>query len=318
MTGKTALLLVNTGSPEAPTPDALAPYLKEFLSDRHIVDLPPWIWHPILSGIVIPRRKEASAKRYAAIWTQEGSPLLVTTRKTSEGLQNILGKELSVFWAMCYGKPSVPQALKAILATDPKRLLLMPLFPQEASQTRGAVVDTVRQALKDAGSVLPVSVVSPWFDRPEYIAALALSVRKRDIDLSRTRLIVSFHAVPVKNSGTYRHQCEITVRLLERELGLRSGSVLLAFQSKFGFGCWLEPSLQSVLTQEAQGGNASVAVLCPGFCADCLETLEEIDRTERQAFLAQGGKKFTYIPALNDSPEALILYARLARDALAG
>lgn len=318
MTGKTALLLVNTGSPEAPTPEALAPYLKEFLSDRHIVDLPPWIWGPILSGIIIPRRKAISAERYAAIWTQKGSPLLVATQKTAEGLQNGLGKDFSVFWAMCYGRPSVPEVLQIIYATDPKRLLLLPLFAQEASQTRGAVIDAVKQSLQCAGSRLSLSIIPPWFDRPEYIAALALSVRKRDIDLSRTRLIVSFHAVPVKNSGTYRHQCEITVRLLERELGLRSGSVLLAFQSKFGFGRWLEPSLQSVLTQEAQGGNASVAVLCPGFCADCLETLEEIDRTERQAFLAQGGKKFTYIPALNDSPEALILYARLARDALAG
>ncbi len=318
MTGKTALLLVNTGSPEAPTPEALAPYLKEFLSDRHIVDLPPWIWHPILSGIVIPRRKEASAKRYAAIWTQEGSPLLVTTRKTSEGLQNILGKELSVFWAMCYGKPSVPEALKAILATDPKRLLLMPLFPQEASQTRGAVVDTVRQALKDAGSVLPVSVVSPWFDRPEYIAALALSVRQSQTDLSHTRLIASFHSIPTKKSGAYRYQCETTVRLLESALGLKSGSILLAFQSKFGFGRWLGPSLKSVLGQMTQVGNASVAVLRPGFCADCLESLEEIAQTERQVFFSQGGREFTYIPALNDNPEALMPYARLARKALVG
>ena len=123
MTGKTALLLVNTGSPEAPTPEALAPYLNEFLSDRHIVDLPPWLWRPILSRIIIPRRKDASAKRYAAIWTDEGSPLLATTKKTAEGLQSILGDDCFVSWAMCYGTPSVSEVLKTILAADPERLL---------------------------------------------------------------------------------------------------------------------------------------------------------------------------------------------------
>lgn len=316
MTGKTVLLLVNTGSPEAPTSEALAPYLNEFLSDRHIVDLPPWLWKPILSRIIIPRRKDASAKRYAAIWTDEGSPLLATTKKTAVGLQNILGEDCSVAWATCYGSPFVSQVLRAILAVKPERLLVMPLFAQEATQTRGAVVDLVKKTLKEAGSSHPLTVIAPWFDRPEYIAALAASVRQKQIDLAKTRLIASFHSIPIKKSDTYFHQCETTVRLLEKALDLKPGSVKLAFQSKFGFGHWLEPSLKDVLQQEARQGSHSVAVLCPGFAADCLETLEEVAVTLKAAFLSEGGRHFEYIPALGSGQNALALYAKVVREAL--
>lgn len=316
MTGKTALLLVNTGSPEAPTPEALALYLNEFLSDRHIVDLPPWLWRPILSQIIIPRRKEISAKRYAAIWTSEGSPLLATTKKTAVGLQNILGEDCSVAWATCYGSPFVSQVLRAILAVNPERLLVMPLFAQEATQTRGAVVDLVKKTLKEAGSSHPLTVIAPWFDRPEYIAALAASVRQKQIDLAKTRLIASFHSIPIKKSDTYFHQCETTVRLLEKALDLKPGSVKLAFQSKFGFGHWLEPSLKDVLQQEARQGNRSVAVLCPGFAVDCLETLEEVVVTMKETFSSEGGRHFAYIPALGSGQDALALYAKVVREAL--
>lgn len=316
MTGKTALLLVNTGSPEAPTSEVLAPYLNEFLSDRHIVDLPPWLWKPILSRIIIPRRKDASAKRYAAIWTDEGSPLLATTKKTAEGLQSILGDDCFVSWAMCYGTPSVSEVLKTILAADPERLLVLPLFAQEATQTRGAVVDLVKKTLKEVGSSHPLTVIAPWFDRPEYIAALAASVRQKQIDLAKTRLIASFHSIPVKKSDMYFHQCETTVRLLEKALDLKPGSVKLAFQSKFGFGNWLIPALKDVLKQEAGQGNRSVAVLCPGFAADCLETLEEVAVTLKAAFLSEGGRHFEYIPALGSGQNAVALYAKVVREEL--
>ena len=201
-------------------------------------------------------------------------------------------------------------------AADPERLLVLPLFAQEATQTRGAVVDLVKKTLKEVGSSHPLTVIAPWFDRPEYIAALAASVRQKQIDLAKTRLIASFHSIPIKKSDTYFRQCEATVRLLEKALNLKPGSVKLAFQSKFGFGHWLEPSLKDVLQQEARQGSHSVAVLCPGFAADCLETLEEVAVTLKAAFLSEGGRHFEYIPALGSGQNAVALYAKVVREAL--
>ena len=192
----------------------------------------------------------------------------------------------------------------------------MPLFAQEATQTRGAVVDVVKKTLKEVGSSHPLTVIAPWFDRSEYSAALAASVRQKQIDLAKTRLIASFHSIPIKKSDTYFHQCETTVRLLEKALNLKPGSVKLAFQSKFGFGHWLEPSLKDVLQQEARQGSHSVAVLCPGFAADCLETLEEVAVTLKAAFLSEGGRHFEYIPALGSGQNAVALYAKVVREEL--
>ena len=317
MTGKTALLLVNTGSPDEATPSAVASYLKEFLSDRHIVDLPPVLWQPILNGIVIPRRKAVSASRYASIWTKEGSPLVATTRKTVSRLQNRLGDAFLVSWAMCYGKPRIGDVLEAIFEKSPSQILLMPLFAQEAKQTRGAIVDALNFAAAKKKSHVPMRVVAPWYAHPLYVAALAASVQGAGVDASCTRLVASFHGVPLKGGILYREQCEETVRLLEKALGLKSGAVRIAFQSKFGFGAWLEPSLESVLREEARQRNRSVAVLCPGFAADCLETLEEVEGSFKRVFLSAGGQDFQYIPALNESSGAIALYAQVAKESAA-
>lgn len=307
MEKKTAVLLVNTGSPAAPTADAVAGYLEEFLSDRHIVDLPRAVWLPILRHIVIPKRKALSAKRYQEIWTPEGSPLLVHTKNLARKLQDALGQEFSVFYAMRYGKPSIEKTLQAIVKENPERLLLLPLFPQEARETRGAIVDAFKEYYQTLGLTVPYAVVPSWFEDADYIAALANSVKNSGLDLKITRLIASFHGVPAKTASRYRFECEKTRELLEKELGLKTGTILLAYQSKFGFGNWTEPNIRNVIEDEISRKRENLAILCPGFCCDCLESLEEIALSYRDFFLAQGGKNLTYIPALNEGEAAVAL-----------
>ncbi len=314
--GKVALLLINTGTPAAPTEEAVSSYLTEFLSDRHIVDVPGFIWKPLLRGIIIPRRKAASAKRYAAIWTKEGSPLLSITKKTALGLQDFLGEDVAVFYAMNYGTPSIAKVLTEIKEIAPRKILLMPLYAQEARETRGASRDAFISAYKKLALTTPFEEIPAWFENPLYIRALAESIKDAKIDLNATCLIASFHGIPEETASRYKKECERTVALLERELKLEKGAIFLTYQSKFGPGRWTEPATEAVLKTEASKGTASVAVLCPGFAADCLESLEEVAMKYRDTFLSLGGKTFTYIPALNASKGALLLYKELVSEAL--
>ncbi len=316
MTRKIAILIVNTGSPAAPTAKAVAPYLEEFLSDRHIVDLPHAFWRPILRQIVIPKRKEASAKRYREIWTENGSPLLVHTQNTAEKLQASLGEDFSVSYAMRYGEPSFEKRLQEISERNPECLFLLPLFPQEARETRGTIKDAFKELYQKLHLTIPYEVIASWFDDPDYIAALSESVRNSGIDLKETRLIASFHGIPLKNATRYRFECEKTRELLEKELGLEKDTLRIAYQSKFGFGNWTEPNIRDVIEEEIGKKQESLAILCPGFTADCLESLEEIALGYRNLFLSRGGKRFTYIPALNESDVAISLYEKLIRKAL--
>lgn len=313
---KVALLLINTGTPAAPTEEAVASYLAEFLSDRHIVDLPGFIWKPILCRIIIPRRKAASAKRYAAIWTKEGSPLLSITKETVLGLQQLLGEDVAVFYAMNYGEPSIAKALTEIKEIAPRKILLMPLYAQDARETRGASRDGFLSTYKEMALATPFEEIPAWYEHPLYIKTLTETVKEAKVNLREVRLIASFHGIPEKTASRYKKECERTVALLEKELGLEAGAILLTYQSKFGPGRWTEPATEAVLRAEASKGTASVAVLCPGFAADCLESLEEVAMRYREDFLSFEGKSFTYIPALNASKGALLLYKELIFEAL--
>ncbi len=316
MTKSIAILIVNTGSPAAPTAEALAPYLEEFLSDRHIVDLPPFLWLPILRHFVIPKRKEASAKRYQQIWTQSGSPLLAHTKNTAKKLQTSLGEGFSVFYAMRYGEPSIEKTLQAIAKENPERLFLLPAFAQEARETRGTIEDAFKEISQKLKWAIAYEVIPSWFEETDYIQALAGSVRSSRIDLKTTRLIASFHGIPVKHAARYTYECEKTRELLEKELGLEKGAIRMAYQSKFGFGHWTAPHIRTVIEEEISRKTENLAILCPGFSADCLESLEEIAVGYRDLFLSGRGKTFTYIPALNESDAAIALYEKMIRKAL--
>ncbi len=298
MTKSIAILIVNTGSPAAPTAKALAPYLEEFLSDRHIVDLPPFLWLPILRHFVIPKRKEASARRYRKIWAQSGSPLLVHTKNTAEKLQSSLGEGYSVFYAMRYGKPSIEKTLQTIAKENPERLFLLPAFAQEARETRGTIEDAFKEISQKLKLTIPIEVIPSWFDEADYIRALAGSVRRSGIDLKETRLIASFHGIPVKHAARYTYECEKTRELLEKELGLEKGAIRIAYQSKFGFGHWTAPHIRNVIEEEIAHKTENLAILCPGFSADCLESLEEIAVWYRDLFL-NGGAQDSQPTALN-------------------
>ncbi len=329
--GKTAVLIVNTGSPEAPTREAVARYLLEFLGDRRVVELSPLIWQPILRGIIIPRRAQASAERYKTVWTAEGSPLTAITAKTARALQETLGSGSDVHWAMCYGTQRVPEVLEAIARTRPARLVVLPMFAQFATQTTQAVFDALERALKRVSfpcSQDNIARIISYHDHPRYIEALACAVRRHWRSHSKEgpaagekrMLLMSFHGIPQASSDRgdpYEGQCRETAALLAQALGLEKDDYCVAFQSKFGRAKWLAPSSIETVESLARLGVRHVDVVCPGFAADCLETLEEIAQELKATFIAAGGESFSYIGALNDAPEAVALYADLVREAAA-
>jgi ferrochelatase len=278
-----SVLLVNLGTPAAPTPEAVRAYLAEFLADPRVVKLPRWLWLPILNVIVLKKRPAQSAEKYAQIWTPEGSPLAVNTVRQAALLQDKL--DLPVKYAMRYGQPRI--SLEGL--PDP---VVVPLYPQYAESTTESVRD-----------MLPpdAPMVEHFHDHPAYIAALAANVRRHWNKHGRgERLLMSFHGLPKRGSSRYEAECRETARLLAEKLGTDH---LVTFQSRFGYGDWLQPYTEPTLVELAGKGEKRVDVLCPGFVSDCLETLEEIGITARRAFLAAGGREFYLLNCLNDSPE---------------
>ena len=319
----TLVLLVNTGSPAEPTPAALKTYLAEFLGDRRVVEMPRILWWPILHGVILPKRCEASAARYRTVWTPEGSPLVVTTKKTARALENVLGEGFCVRWAMRYGTERVADVLPQALKEGFKRLVVLPLFAQEATQTTAAVYDAVDAALQKTGWQGEVVRIRHYFDHPDYIEALAEKVRRhwdrRGFLTGKGRLLFSFHGIPQKsvdNGSDYEKECRETARLVAERLGLKKEAWGVAFQSKFGRGEWLKPSTADVVPRVAREGVLRLDVMCPGFAADCLETLEEIADELKKAYEAAGGREFRYIPALNDGEDAVKAYAAVVKSAL--
>ncbi len=305
------ILITNLGTPDAPTPAALRRYLKEFLWDPRVVELPRWLWWPILNGLVLRLRPARSAHAYNQIWTNEGSPLLVNSRAQhaalSAVLQDRLGGRAAVALGMRYGSPSIADALNALKARGVQRLLVLPLYPQYSASTTASTFDKVTQILKVWRRLPEVRFITHYFDNPAYIQAVADSIREHSEQYGRAdRLLFSFHGMPkstMEAGDPYYDQCIKTADLIVRRLGLGGGQWYVTFQSRFGYAEWLRPYTMDTLKEWGQAGVKGVDVICPGFSADCLETLEEIAMQNREAFLAAGGERYHYIPALNDRPD---------------
>ena len=288
-----SVLLVNLGTPAAPTPEAVRAYLAEFLADPRVVKLPRWIWLPILHFIVLKKRPALSAEKYAQIWTPEGSPLAVNTVRQAALLQEKMG--LPVRYAMRYGLPKV--RLDGL--ADP---VVIPLYPQYAESTTESVRDVLPPGTR---------MIESFHDHPAYIAALAANLRRHWAKHARgERLVMSFHGLPKRGAERYERECRESARLLAEQL---KTDYLVTFQSRFGYAEWLGPYTEPTLKELAAAGIKRVDVACPGFVSDCLETLEEIGITARRAFHAAGGTEMNLVPCLNDSPEWINALQQIAR-----
>jgi ferrochelatase len=320
---KPGVLLTNVGSPDAPTPAAVRRYLREFLSDRRVVDVPRLLWWPILNGVILPLRPRRSAHAYAKIWTAEGSPLVAITRRIAAALakelSGTLGSEIPVAVGMGYGNPSLLSGLEILRNAGCDRFLVLPLFPQYSSPTTGSSFEGLTRALTRWRVIPELVTIGSYPEHPSYIAALANSVRTAwRNDGEPDLLLLSFHGLPVRfvaSGDPYRAECEATARALVAALQLPPDGWKMSFQSRFGREPWLQPYTDVTLRELGRGG-LRVDVICPGFAADCLETLEEIGMQNRGWFEEAGGKRFRYIPALNDSAEHVRALAEIVGDRL--
>jgi ferrochelatase len=327
--GRTAVLLVNLGTPAAPTAPALRRYLKQFLSDPRVVEIPRVVWWPILHGIILNTRPAKSAAKYAQIWTADGSPLKVHTEKQAKLLRGALGHRghgsVEVAWAMRYGEPSVTSTLDRLKAEGTSRILVLPLYPQYAASTTASSFDAVAQWGLRTRNLPELRLVRDYHDHPGYIAALAQSILDHWMANGRpdadSRLVMSFHGLPRRSldlGDPYYCQCHKTGRLVAEALNLGPDRYAITFQSRFGRAQWLQPYTQPTLEQLARDGIRQVDVICPGFAGDCLETLEEIALECRSAFLAAGGRDFRYIPCLNERADWISALADITLTQLGG
>ena len=300
------VILCNLGSPAAPTPAAVRDYLKEFLSDPRVIELPSWLWQPLLRGVILPRRAARVASLYRSIWTEEGSPLVVTSHRLASAVDAQLGPGTLTAAAMRYGAPRIGAVLNQLCAQGATRLLLVPLYPQYSKTTNTSVEDAAAQALAACDSPPQLRVQPAFFDAPEYIGALVESIHAywQQRGGPAQRLLLSFHGLPERSrqrGDPYYDQCLATWEALRDRLDIDPARVAIAFQSRFGPARWLQPYTSVTLERWAAEGVRSVDVACPGFVCDCLETLEEIAVQERSRFVAAGGEECRYIPCLNDS-----------------
>ncbi len=323
---KTGVLLVNLGTPAAPTARAVRPYLKEFLSDRRVVEIPRPVWWLILNGIILNIRPKKSAHKYATIWTAEGSPLRVHTEKQALLLKGYLGDRIksphTVAWAMRYGSPSVDSVIAELRADGCDQILVLPLYPQYAASTTASVFDCVFESLGKMRNLPALRLIKHFHDHPAYISALATQINSYWMEHGRPdKLILSFHGVPrytLDKGDPYHCECYKTSRLLIQELGLDTDIVLTAFQSRFGRTEWLKPYTADTVKRLGKAKTGRVDVFCPGFVSDCLETLGENGIENREVFLKAGGKSFHLIPCLNDRHEWVQALARIVADNLHG
>ncbi|HZF78617.1 MAG TPA: ferrochelatase [Rubrivivax sp.] len=324
-TERTALLLVNLGTPDEATAPALRRYLAEFLSDPRVVEIPRLPWWLILHGIILRTRPARSAGKYRSVWLPEGSPLAVWTQRQTAALAEALnakGHALIVRHAMRYGNPSLPAVLDAVRAEGATRVLVLPLYPQYAAATTASVGDKVMAWARGVRRVPELRFVAQYHDDPGYIDALARALQAHWQQHGRgDRLVLSFHGVPQRSlllGDPYHCHCHKTARLLAARLQLSDDQVVVTFQSRFGRARWLEPYTEPTLRALAGQGVRSVDVMCPGFVADCLETLEEIAQEARDAFVEAGGQRFNYVPCLNDDPAWIAALAAIALRHLQG
>lgn len=316
---KTGVLLINLGTPDEPTASALRRYLAEFLWDVRVVDLPRPLWWLILHGVILRIRPARSARSYQEVWSEEGSPLLVISKQQQQALQARLDEKeqgkFHVALGMRYGNPSIASALDELRGEGVDELVVLPLYPQNSCSSTGSSFDAVAAAMTEHRFVPPQRFIADYHDHPLYIKALAQSVREAwQQHPQPDKLMISFHGTPRRfrdQGDVYFTHCEATARLLAEELGLSSEQWVMSFQSRFGKEEWLKPYTDHTLQGLPQQGVSSVDVICPGFSADCLETLEEIAGENRDYFIQAGGSDFHYIPALNAHSAHITLLERL-------
>lgn len=321
----TAVLLCNLGTPEAPTAPAVRRYLAEFLGDPRVVEIPRAAWFPILYGLILPLRSKKSAAKYATIWTPEGSPLKVWTERQAKLLQGRLGEQghpVRVLPAMRYGQPAIAAQLDALAAAGATRILVLPAYPQYSGTTTASIVDAVGAWTRRCRNIPELRFVQRYHDDRGYVLALAHRIERHWREHGRPdHLVMSFHGVPERTlhlGDPYHCECRKTARLVAEALQLDASQYTVSFQSRFGKARWLEPYTQPTVEALARAGKRRVDVVCPGFVADCLETLEEIAMEVRHAFLAAGGSEFHYIPCLNDGTEWIHALGAIAERHLAG
>jgi ferrochelatase len=308
--GKTGVLLVNLGTPDAPTANAVRRYLRQFLSDRRVVEIPKVIWWFILNGIILPFRSSRSAAKYALIWKPDGSPLRVHTERQAAALRTRLlehGHQVVVAHAMRYGQPAIADVLDELKQAGCDRVLVVPAYPQYSGTTTASIFDAVFDHFSNVRNMPELRFIRNYHDHEGYIQALKKSVLAHwDANGTPDKLVMSFHGVPkrtLKLGDPYHCECYKTARLLAQQLNLTQDQYLVTFQSRFGKAEWLQPYTAPSLVEMAKQGVGRVDVMCPGFISDCLETLEEIAMEAKSAFLQAGGKEFHFIPCLNEAPE---------------
>jgi ferrochelatase len=314
------ILMVNLGTPEAPTPKAVRSFLKEFLSDVRVVDAPRLIWWFVLRVILLIRPKPV-AKAYKSIWTEEGSPLLAISKKQAAALQQQLtldtANDIPVELAMTYGNPSILSASNALRSKGVERILVLPMYPQFSSSTTAAIYDKLSDLLKQCPHLPEMRWIRDFHDYPAYINALAQSVEQQWNKTGRSeKLLMSFHGVPERYTAKgdpYERQCRLTADLLADKLGLQQEQWQCCFQSRFGREEWVKPYTDKTLMQWGKDGVKSVDIICPAFSADCLETLEEIQVENKEYFLEAGGEHYHYIPALNDNADHIEMLSQLVQ-----
>jgi ferrochelatase len=308
---KLGILLVNLGSPDAPTPSAVRRYLAEFLWDPRVVEFPRLPWWLILHGIILRLRPRRSARAYKKVWGMDGSPLIATAKLQAQAIEKKIQERFRgnvlVDLAMRYGNPSIKSGLEALRLAGARRLLILPLYPQYSATTTASVFDEVTNVLQGWRWLPDLRFINHYHDHPKYISALANSIRQHWAENKRgQKLLFSFHGIPQRyfdQGDPYFCHCQKTARLVAEELELKDSEWQVVFQSRFGREPWLQPYCDKTLEQLPDNGVRSVDIICPGFSADCLETLEEVDMENREIFLQAGGDEYSYIPALNASPE---------------
>ena len=319
MTSKTVVLLANLGTPEEPTASSVRKYLAEFLSDRRVIRTPRWIWRPILHGFILRVRPEKSAEAYKKIWTEEGSPLLTITLKQAKALDERLGNDITVLPAMRYGQPSIKSVLDQV-QSEVENLFVLPLYPQYSTTTTASTFDTVAAALISWQKLPKLKLIGDYHNNVRYIDALAASVTNyRKQNGAGEILLFSYHGLPQEYIGEdepYQDQCLETTRLVVEKLGLDQNEWTVSFQSRVGLKVWLMPYTDETVREFAVNGMKKIDVICPGFSADCLETLEEIAMQNQEFFIESGGEKLRYIPALNDNTDHIEALAKIVEENL--
>ncbi|WHU01238.1 ferrochelatase [Sphingomonas sp. NIBR02145] len=317
---KIGVLLVNLGTPDAPDAPSVRRYLGEFLSDQRVVEIPPLLWQPILRGIILRTRPKKSAHAYQQVWREDGSPLAAITRAQARALQGAWGEQVLVDYAMRYGSPAIGERIAALKAQGAERILIAPLYPQYCGATTATANDKAFEALAALRWQPAIRTLPPYHDHPAYIAALKTSVEESlaKLDFEPDAILASFHGMPARTlelGDPYHCHCQKTARLLRQALGRE---LVITFQSRFGRAKWLEPATDATLAALPGKGAKKVAILAPGFSADCLETLEELAIRGRETFLGAGGTHFAYLPCLNDSEGGMAMLRTILSEELAG